>query len=74
MRGISWQGDHEGVRCEIGGTGIGLAGACQIVRQHGGSIEVQSELGKGSTFSVRLPLGRRVDRPSDGGEARSSGS
>ena len=33
-----------------------LAGACQIVRQHGGSIEVQSDVGKCSTFTVRLPL------------------
>lgn len=51
---------------EIGGTGIGLAGACQIVRQHGGSIEVQSELGKGSTFTVRLPLVQREERSSNG--------
>jgi signal transduction histidine kinase len=41
---------------DIGGTGIGLAGACQTVQQHGGTIEVESELGKGSTFTVRLPL------------------
>jgi len=38
------------------GTGIGLAGACQIVRQHGGSIAVESEVGRGSTFVVTLPL------------------
>jgi PAS domain S-box-containing protein len=41
----------------IAGTGIGLAGAKQLVEQHGGSIGVQSTSGEGSTFVVRLPLG-----------------
>jgi PAS domain S-box-containing protein len=40
----------------ISGTGIGLAGARAIVEAHGGSISVQSEEGKGSTFTVHLPL------------------
>jgi PAS domain S-box-containing protein len=40
----------------IAGTGIGLAGASQIVQQHGGSIEVSSQESRGSTFIVRLPL------------------
>jgi signal transduction histidine kinase len=40
------------------GTGIGLAGARQIVEQHGGSVHVTSALGRGSTFTVRLPTGR----------------
>jgi signal transduction histidine kinase len=44
------------VRGRIAGEGIGLAGARQIVVQHGGTIEVESREGEGSTFTVRLPL------------------
>ena len=40
----------------IAGTGIGLAGSWHIVRQHGGTLEVQSEEERGSTFTMRLPL------------------
>jgi signal transduction histidine kinase len=40
----------------ISGTGIGLAGAKQIVEQHGGTITAVSSEGAGSTFTVRLPL------------------
>lgn len=40
----------------IPGSGIGLAGARQIVRQHGGTITVQSRVGEGSAFTVWLPL------------------
>ena len=46
------------VRQSIGGTGLVLVITRQIVEHHGGSIEVESELGGGSTFTVRLPLER----------------
>ncbi|BDU74479.1 sensor histidine kinase [Mesoterricola silvestris] len=38
------------------GTGLGLAVTWGIVESHGGSIDVQTELGKGTTFSIRIPI------------------
>jgi signal transduction histidine kinase len=40
-----------------GGSGIGLSLVYRIVQLHDGSIDVSSDVGKGTTFSVRLPLG-----------------
>jgi two-component system phosphate regulon sensor histidine kinase PhoR len=41
---------------DAGGTGLGLSIVKHVVQVHGGSIEVKSELGKGSAFRVSLPV------------------
>ena len=39
------------------GTGIGLALVHELIKLHSGSVTVQSEIGRGTTFTIRLPLG-----------------
>ena len=45
------------------GTGLGLSISYQIVQQHGGDIRVTSQPGKGTRFTVRLPLAARAPQP-----------
>ena len=47
--------------CGIKGTGIGLAMVKHIVDAHGGKVLIDSEPGKGSTFTIQLPAGGRVN-------------
>jgi PAS domain S-box-containing protein len=44
------------------GTGLGLMIVQRIVRQHGGKIELESRVGQGTTFLLRLPLRERQPR------------
>jgi len=39
------------------GTGIGLALVYELIKLHSGNVSVQSEIGRGTTFTIRLPLG-----------------
>ena len=49
------------------GTGLGLPVSQKIVREHGGQIAITSEVGKGSTFTVELPM-RKFDPMRDSSE------
>jgi two-component system NtrC family sensor kinase len=54
---------------EVGkGTGLGLSIVDEIVRSHGGELRIQSKVGKGSTFSVVLPI--RQNATADDGLAQ----
>jgi signal transduction histidine kinase len=50
-----WRADKARSR-EQGGSGLGLSIAKWIVEMHRGSVEVKSELGRGSVFYLRFPL------------------
>jgi signal transduction histidine kinase len=41
------------------GTGLGLAICEEIIKEHSGRIEIQSEVGKGSTFFISIPVFER---------------
>jgi len=48
-----------------GGSGLGLPTTAKIIESHGGRITVQSEIGRGTQFTVELPVPARLDQQSE---------
>ena len=65
-----WRSDVSRER-ESGGLGVGLALTKEIIDRHNGTIRVESELGKGSTFIIRIPTHRGRRLPAAGHQERS---
>ena len=61
--GRFWRADASRAR-EAGGLGVGLAVTKQIIERHHGFISVESELGKGTTFTIHLPREHAPEAPS----------
>ncbi|BBO92614.1 hypothetical protein DSCOOX_57940 [Desulfosarcina ovata subsp. ovata] len=55
------------------GTGLGLASVFGIIKKHRGIIAVDSQIGRGSTFSIYLPAARILQKPKDEGTLTTGG-
>ncbi len=55
---------------DVKGSGLGLSLVMHIVKAHHGKVTVESELGRGSTFTIHLPAAERVSEPADEQQSR----
>jgi signal transduction histidine kinase len=49
---------HRSRGVEGSGAGLGLAFVRTVVQRHGGTVDVESKLGEGTSFNLRLPIAR----------------
>lgn len=49
---------RDAISTKVGGTGLGTSVTARVAREHGGTISVKSEVGKGTTFTIRFPVER----------------
>jgi two-component system cell cycle sensor histidine kinase PleC len=57
------QGRHDVITTDERGTGLGLAIVKGLTEAHGGAIQIQSEVGSGTTVSIELPASRVIAQP-----------
>lgn len=58
-----WRVDKSRTKSTVSGYGLGLSIAKQIVDRHNGTVSAASNVGKGTTFTIRLPLKHRSQTP-----------